>query len=128
MRVQVYRNLHKDCWSVRDKATRRVIDHCDEVFLRDCKFVVSEAGRQRVLKEKRKNVHAYIEGELEASVKVGDKADLSSRIRGHRTITYSNIKYNPYKLPYFYHSTDLDEVSEMPYVHLDWTVTGYREF
>lgn len=33
-------------------------------MLTGAKFIVSEAGRQRVLKEKRKNVHAFVIGEL----------------------------------------------------------------
>lgn len=61
-KVFVYWNLHKHCWSVRDCKTRKVILHLPELSLSDCVFKVSEAGRQRVLREKRKNVHAGVEG------------------------------------------------------------------
>jgi len=61
--VHVYRNLgnaSKERYSIRQGGL--VVGHADEVYLRDCEFRVSEAGRQRVLQEGRKNVHAYIKG------------------------------------------------------------------
>ena len=61
-KVFIYRNLHKKCWSVKDWKTKLVIAHLDELILSDCEFKVSEAGRQRVLKEKKKNVHAGVLG------------------------------------------------------------------
>ena len=70
MRVQVYLNLHKveddgtKWYSLREKKTGKVVAHADNVNLKDVKFHVSEAGRDRVRKEKRKNVHAWVEGTL----------------------------------------------------------------
>lgn len=61
-KVFVYWNLHKKCWSVRDIKTRKVIEHLQELSLIDCEFKVSEAGRQRVIREKRKHVHAGVVG------------------------------------------------------------------
>lgn len=64
-RVQVYRNLKfKDSivYSIRDAQTNLVLGHATHILLSKCKFVVSEAGRRRVLREKKKNVHAWIEG------------------------------------------------------------------
>jgi hypothetical protein len=63
-KVFVYWNLHKKCWSVKDMKTGLVIKHTSEMVLVDCKFKVSEAGRQRVIREKRKNVHAGVVGFL----------------------------------------------------------------
>ena len=68
-RVFVYRNLHQACWSVRATNGRDsglVIAHADEIAMRDVDFVVNESGRQRVLSEGRKNVHAGIVGEFVA--------------------------------------------------------------
>ena len=62
--VQVYFNLHKKCYSVRDKKTRLVIAHVNKISLGDVIFKVSEKGRQRVLEEQRKNVHAIVEGTI----------------------------------------------------------------
>jgi hypothetical protein len=86
MRVQVYYNLHKHCWSIRDVKTRRVIDHLNSLVLRECRCVVSEKGRQRVLSTRHKNVHAYIEGVLESEDIVGE---------------YQPLRYNPYLMKKF---------------------------
>ena len=62
--VEVYRNLHdKDGsrrWSIRQNGL--VVGHADELFLMCCDFHVSAAGRDRVRRERRKNVHAFIDG------------------------------------------------------------------
>jgi hypothetical protein len=78
MRVKVYFNLHKKLYSVQHKGL--VIDHLNEVVLTNAVFKVNESGRQRVLKEKRKNVHAYVIGDIQAG-----------RIKKGLEITY-----NPY--------------------------------
>ena len=67
MRVEVYYNLHRKCWSVKaleGPNKGKVIHHCDTLHLRDVVFRVSETGRQRVLRERRKNVHAGVRGYL----------------------------------------------------------------
>lgn len=64
--VRIYRNLHKKLYSVQEKVHGRwkVVKHTNDINLRNVCFKVSETGRQRVLSEKRKNVHAFIIGEL----------------------------------------------------------------
>jgi hypothetical protein len=62
MRVEVYYNLHKKCFSIRHKGI--VISHANTVKLADVTFVVRKAGRERVLREKKKNVHAFVRGNL----------------------------------------------------------------
>ncbi len=67
--VHVYRNLGnaaKERYSIRQGGL--VVGHTDEITLADCEFKVSEAGRQRVLREGRKNVHAYIKGRIWGSL------------------------------------------------------------
>lgn len=54
----VYWNLHKKMFSVKYRG--KVIGHYRELYGLNCEFKVSESGRQRVLREKRKNVHAYV--------------------------------------------------------------------
>jgi hypothetical protein len=81
-KVFVYRNLTKKCWSVRDVKTKKVIEHRETLTLLDCTFKVSEAGRQRVLRTKQKNVHAGVEGYLCDIVPV------------HAGV---QVYYNPYK-------------------------------
>lgn len=68
-RVQVYRNLHKSregsyVYSLRCKKTRKVLEHRSLLMLRHCSFFVSVKGRERVLKKRQKNVHAWVEGVL----------------------------------------------------------------
>lgn len=89
MKVDVYFNLHKKTLSVRHKG--KVVHHSDYVKILNPKFVVSEAGRQRVLREKRKNVHAFVRGEL-ASL-VNDPKDSAENLQ---TITYNPYKYNTF--------------------------------
>lgn len=93
MKVFVYYNLHKKCWSVKalegDKKGR-VIAHLPAITLFNVTFKVSEAGRQRVLREKRKNVHAGVVGNW---LGYGVAQFLQKKQR---------VSYNPYKLPYFY--------------------------
>ena len=64
-RVYVYRNLNTGTWSVRAlDGPRRglVIAHPAEVVLRDAAFLVSAAGRARVLRTGVRNVHAGVAG------------------------------------------------------------------
>lgn len=69
MLVEIYRNLNrKGLWfSIRDRKTGLVTKRIDlkagdTYALENPSFVVSAAGRARVLREKRKNVHATIRG------------------------------------------------------------------
>ena len=63
-KVMVYRNLTKNCWSIKSKVLNRVIAHADELVLSDCVFKVSEKGRQRVINERKKYVHAGVHGNI----------------------------------------------------------------
>lgn len=66
MRVKVYRNLRfrdRVMYSVQSRG--RVVERVPEMTLSNVTLTVSEAGRQRVLREKRKNVHAFVVGEPE---------------------------------------------------------------
>lgn len=90
MRVYVYFNLHKKVWSVKalDGPNKgKVIRHSSEVSLIDAQFRVSEAGRQRVLREQRKNVHAGVVGYLAPFSEIPNNS--------------KQLRYNPYKGPKF---------------------------
>lgn len=87
MKVFVYRNLHKKCLSVRNTKTGKVVAYVDSITLSDCKFKVSEKGRQRVLDKRQKNVHAGVQG-----IWLHDEAI---------TKTTKRIIYNPYKYATF---------------------------
>ena len=98
MKVFVYRNLHKNCWSVKaleGENKGRVIHHAQNVVLSECTFKVSEAGRQRVLRERSKNVHAGVVGQL-VRINTGDVYMPHSM----------PITYNPYKYSTFVNVND----------------------
>jgi hypothetical protein len=91
-KVFVYRNLHKDCWSVKaldGEFKGRVIYHAKEIPLWDCKFKVSEAGRQRVLRERSKNVHAGVVGYMYDDM-------LAPAVQAPIRITYNPYRYNSF--------------------------------
>lgn len=84
MAVEVYRNLHTDTWSLR-QAHGRVLAHPDTVILNDPVFVVRRAGRDRVRAEGRKNVHAFVRGEVLVLTDPVDPTD------------WREATYNPYR-------------------------------
>jgi hypothetical protein len=93
MKVYVYRNLHKDCWSVKaleGNNKGRVVYHAQTVTLSNCTFKVSKAGRERVLRERRKNVHAGVVGQLgRINVPLSYMPQMTA------------VTYNPYKYESF---------------------------
>jgi hypothetical protein len=104
-RVFVYRNLHQNCWSVKSKETGRVVAHADRVELSNVEFKVSETGRQRVIREKSKNVHAGLVGNLthfepRGSVMPGQVFNNGRGSDGNEGDQVS-ITYNPYKYSHF---------------------------
>ena len=94
--VKVYKNLHKDCYSVvalDGEFKGRVIAHAKSIVLSDAVTKVSEAGRQRVIREKAKNVHAVVVG----------------RVALHKMVdirSFNAVSYNPYKAGHFYFKAD----------------------
>lgn len=89
MKTRIYFNLHKRCLSLQEKVNSmwKVVRYAEEAILTNAEFKVSEAGRQRVLKEKKKNVHAVVVGECNG------RRDYST--------AKNQIFYNPYKAPTF---------------------------
>jgi hypothetical protein len=115
--VFVYRNLRSRCWSVRDTATRRLLldddgrgpGHQDELTLRNCAFHVSEAGRDRVRRERQKNIHAGVFGEV---------------IPNHEAPAdgWTTVYYNPYETDGFVVRDTGDLVTTARYV--EFTAEG----
>lgn len=103
MKVFVYFNLHRKCWSVKAMEGPKkglVIKHTDSIKLVDCKFKVSEAGRQRVIREQRKNVHAGVVGTMVE----------------HAIPCSLPVSYNPYRFAHFFNKNTLDPVLSSPAV------------
>ena len=107
-KIDVYRNLHDDCWSVRQAA--RVVCHTNYITLRDCEYIVQPAGRRRVLVERKKNVHAFVRGYL-----------CNPRESDHTApFSWEYVKYNPYKADAFYFDHEPDHyIHESKYADLD---------
>lgn len=84
----IYRNLRTGGFSIRFRG--KVIVHAYTLIAENVEFKVNELGRQRVLKERQKNVHAFI---------VADKYEVKKYpylTRGQIRIL-DEIDYNPYK-------------------------------
>lgn len=64
--VRVYWNSHKKLFSVQvqNGSSWYVVGHSANVQLINCTFTVSQAGHRRALREKVKNVHAFVRGTL----------------------------------------------------------------
>ena len=116
MRVYVYYNLHKHCFSVRaleGPEKGRVVQHCNNILLEDVQFRVSQAGRDRVLRERRKNVHAGAVGHV-----IGDLTSYPGLVdRCTRSVTY-----NPYKYSTFVYSE-----SQQPCAAADFALLTNRQ-
>ena len=106
-KIEVYRNLHKKCWSVRQDGLVKF--HSQQVCLQNCKFAVQPAGRAKVLREKRKNVHAFIRGYLWDGKISEDIANSN---------IWDNVSYNPYKSNTFEDNSN-NPVYTAAYVDLD---------
>jgi hypothetical protein len=69
------------------------------VHIRNPEFVVRKAGRERVLREGKKNVHAFVRGEITYF----DDFDPDY-------LDYSLVSYNPYKFDTFVDVCDVTPV------------------
>jgi hypothetical protein len=103
-RVFVYRNLHKKCYSVKSLKTGRVIAHVNSIDLVNVSFRVSQSGRDRVLREKRKNVHAGVIGYISSPLSEDYSID---------------VTYNPYKYNSFVLKNNESPIFEAKSAHID---------
>lgn len=113
MRVFIYRNLNRKGIVFSLKALDGphkglVYGYASEILLKDVAFEVSESGRQRVLRDKKKNVHAGVEGTIVSIIdpieripgvlsKCSHKKWDDDKIEGTR----HKVFYNPYKYETF---------------------------
>lgn len=95
MMGDIYWNSRKSLFSVKEKG--KVILHTRSVFIENPKFVVYEAGRQRVIKKKQKNVPAFVRGEITT---MEDELYENTKVRflyeNRLNSDYSFAVYNPY--------------------------------
>jgi hypothetical protein len=65
--IRIYRNLTNGLMSLQKYIPGvgwRLAGHCNSATIKNVRFVVHEKSRQRVIREKKKNVHAYGIGTL----------------------------------------------------------------
>lgn len=101
MRVETYFNLHKKCLSYRPTTKGGKVQHASALVLNDVKLVVQPAGRAKVLRNKSKNVHAFVRGQAAfvRPIDFTDDGDLSPtnmERQGYRPVTYNPYKYESF--------------------------------
>ena len=116
MKYRVYKNLHNGKWSIQDKKTGLVIGHADCVVMLQAYGVVSQAGRQRVIAEGKKNVHAFIEGVIDAVkgfVPYKDRELVEqTEIKGLAYDSMRQLTYNPYKYETFVYKDNEEKFTQ----------------
>ena len=90
-RIRVYYNLHRKCFSIQDYQTGLVTEHTDKLFMTNAMFVVRKSGNERVKKEGKKNVHAFVNGIRQPKWQNTDHCN-----------NYE-VKYNPYTMDFFHY-------------------------
>jgi len=94
-RIRVYYNLHRKCFSIQDYQTGLVTEHIDKLFMTNAMFVVRKSGNERVKKEGKKNVHAFVNG-IRQSVWVEPK------------LSYQKVSYDPYTMDFFHYERTIN--------------------
>tara|TARA_R100000388_G_scaffold93486_1_gene78282 strand:- start:74 stop:442 length:369 start_codon:yes stop_codon:yes gene_type:complete len=106
IRVEVYYNLHKNVFSIRHKG--KVIAWGNRVTIEDPEYIVREKGRQKVLEEGRKNVHAFVRGTLSDIDIFNQECLLMPR----------EVTYNPYKYDSFVDGSTYKPVKKSKWARL----------
>lgn len=104
-RVEVYRNLRTGTLSVRSCETGRVIAHPTEIAIALPTFVVQQGGRERVLRERKKYVHAFVRGWV-------TRPDLLPEEEGRLAV------YNPFKVSTFVDAEESREVHKADFARV----------
>lgn len=126
MKVFIYRNLNYKghVYSIKsmEGITRgRVIGYASRIIVKNAQLIVSEAGRNRVLTEKRKNVHAGVVGELNGINSYIERIHISNLDKKVKFYTHEQwwnkvplgtpITYNPYL-----YNTFVDVLTKQPVI------------
>src|ERR1700732_2610139 len=95
--VEVHWHLRKLIYSI--KAGRHVVAYLPSLALENVRFRVSKSGRDRGLREKRRNVHAFAVGNV-SDRKMPAPSELMQ------------VRYNPYECGYFFAADTREVVRE----------------
>jgi hypothetical protein len=103
-KVRMYRCLNKKGFVFSLSQKGKVIGHTSDIVLKDCSLIIMESGKNRCLREKQRNVHAFVEGFVAADTDI--------------KLAFSFLlNYNPYEDKKFY-TTHFDELSKCEIVYL----------
>jgi len=100
----LYRNLRTGGFSVKHRG--RVCERANFIVMSDVEFRVSEVGRQRVINEKSKNVHAYM---------VADSYHLPASLFSWKQNKMIPVTYNPYEHDTFVNAKTGEPIHEAKY-------------
>lgn len=74
-------------YSIRDVKTKLVLGHASRILLSGCKFVVSEASRNRILQKQQRNICGWVEGNF-GVLHAGDDEIFTNGFK---------VKFDPYE-------------------------------
>ena len=103
-KIEIYFNLHKKTWSVRQGG--KVVQHTNFICVRDPQYVVRKTGKEKVRREKRKNVHAFVRGYVENRLPTFPKKSMF-------------VTYNSYKNDSFVERNTNDSICSTPFPALE---------
>ena len=102
-KYEAYFNLHKQCLSVRPTSRGGKVMHMNAVRFENVRFAVQPAGRAKVLREGKKNVHAFVRGYMREFSRLGSATLIYTAIL---TKDMERVTYNPYKYESFVYESD----------------------
>ena len=105
-KVYIYRNLHKDCWSIQYRG--KVIGYAKKLELMDVEFRVRPGGYKKAQQTKTKNVHAFIIGRIVGTGKRQPKFNNKNK-----------VTYSPFKVPFFVNKMSDKPVLNAEHVYMD---------
>lgn len=108
-------NLLKMCFSIRSLPSRKVVGYTDRIVVRNVRFVVSRAGRERVLRERVKNIHAYVQGQFNQE---WQSYCFSGSCR-------REAYYNPYIVSTFVDKMTMKPIENLPFVVCEYGKVYY---
>jgi len=114
MSIEIYFNLHKKVFSIRNKG--KVVEHATAVTVIYPKFIVQPAGRAKVLRDKVKNVHAFVRTNSMWTVETDLNYEFCEPF-----LPKERVKYNPYTAGTFVSCDTGDAVyqAEIAYLTID---------
>lgn len=104
--VRVYKNPRMGCYNIMQGGLVKAVAR--QIRLRDAEFLVRESGRQLMLRQNRRTIHAYIVGQLVDYAHPADDKTISH-------LPGRSATYNPYQ-----YSSFVDRETKAPLTQANW--------